>query len=633
MPSLVSEFIINPVLRQARRFSEISRATPSVAGEEDTPVAQADAVHDSDDAEDVVQQGPDVPLERQRSRPLSSSTQETIVEEATVEPVTPNGPLLDHLGFPITPPRNAPAKGGPIPEDDGMRELRTRIQEINCRDISSGEKARLIHDTLLEGYRASMTTATSLGKGDSDDGSIGHVWEPASPTGPLESFKFWQNQVMGEPSVKETFVLSESDIAPTYAPIRHSRTPSSTTPTHSAASLTETQGPLGCEHYERNVKLQCSTCKKWYTCRFCHDANEDHTLIRKDTKNMLCMLCATPQKASDVCNNCGEITAQYYCNICKLWENRPSKPIYHCNDCGICRRGMGLGKDFFHCKTCRACITTSIESSHKCIERSTDCDCPICGEYMFTSPKRVVFMVCGHSIHKKCYEQHMKSSYKCPICNKSLVNMETQFRNLDLAIMSQPMPPDFQDTKAKILCNDCSARSTVAYHWLGLKCSICRSYNTVELQIMGRNIEGLQPAAGDQPPAAEVASPEEAIPGSRRISITTGPRAIPGPNRRRHSSNALEPPSRIIDRYARSMSPSRLMMDLPQSSVLEVDGESDDDILGFWRSGESEEDDGASDDDDYDSEESSDDDAPEADDDDEDDDDEDENGINLIGHR
>jgi hypothetical protein len=202
-------------------------------------VVQADAVHDSDDAEDVAQQGPSLPLERQRSRPLSTSTQETIVEEvAVVEPVTPNGPLLDHLGFPITPPRSAPAKGGPIPEDDGMRELRTRIQEINSQDISSGEKARLIHDTLLEGYRASMATATSLGKVDSDDGSIGHVWEPASPTGPLESFKFWQNQVMGEPSVKETFVLSESDIAPTYAPIRHSRTPSATTPTHSAMSGT-----------------------------------------------------------------------------------------------------------------------------------------------------------------------------------------------------------------------------------------------------------------------------------------------------------------------------------------------------------------------------------------------------------
>lgn len=352
MPSLVSEFIINPVLRQARRFSEISRAT--LAGDEETPVVPPDAVHDSDDADDVGQQGPDASPdaspEQRRSRPLSSSTQETIVEEVPAGPATGHGPLLDHLGFPITPPRNAPTKNGPIPEDDGMRELRSRIQEINSREIPSNEKARLMHDTLLEGYRASVIAGSPLAKSDSDDGSIGQTWELASPVGPLESLKYWQNQFIGESSVKETFVLSESDIAPTYAPVRHSRTPSTTTPTHSAASLTETRGPLGCEHYERNVKLQCSTCKKWYTCRFCHDLHEDHTLIRKDTKNMLCMLCATPQKASEVCSNCGVVSAQYYCNICKLWENRANKPIYHCNDCGICRRGMGLGKDFFHCK-------------------------------------------------------------------------------------------------------------------------------------------------------------------------------------------------------------------------------------------------------------------------------------------
>lgn len=210
--------------------------------------------------------------------------------------------------------------------------------------------------------------------------------------------------------------------------------------------------------------------------------------------------------------------------------------------------------------------------------------------------------------------------------------METQFRNLELAIISQPMPPEFQDTKAKILCNDCSARSTVAYHWLGLKCSICRSYNTVELQMMGRNIEELQAAAGDQPPVTEETDLAEVVAGNRRISITTGPRPIPGRNRRRHSSNAPEPPSRIIDRYARSMSPTRFMMDNPQPALQEMDGESDDDILGFWRSAEDDEDDGASDDDEDDSEESSDDDAHEAED-DEDDDDEDENGINLIGHR
>jgi hypothetical protein len=62
--------------------------------------------------------------------------------------------------------------------------------------------------------------------------------------------------------------------------------------------------------------------------------------------------------------------------------------------------------------------------------------------------------------------------------------METQFRNLDRAIDSQPMPPQFQDTKAMVSCNDCYAKSAVKYHWLGLKCAICDSYNTAQLSIL-----------------------------------------------------------------------------------------------------------------------------------------------------
>ncbi|KAI4102656.1 MAG: hypothetical protein L6R37_004246 [Teloschistes peruensis] len=50
--------------------------------------------------------------------------------------------------------------------------------------------------------------------------------------------------------------------------------------------------------------------------------------------------------------------------------------------------------------------------------------------------------------------------------------MDVQFRRLEEAIESQPMPPEFQDMKALIHCNDCHAKSSVKYHWLGLKCSV-----------------------------------------------------------------------------------------------------------------------------------------------------------------
>ncbi|KAL9613983.1 MAG: hypothetical protein Q9167_001532 [Letrouitia subvulpina] len=39
--------------------------------------------------------------------------------------------------------------------------------------------------------------------------------------------------------------------------------------------------------------------------------------------------------------------------------------------------------------------------------------------------------------------------------------MEMQFRQLERAIESQPMPPQFQDTKAWIFCNDCNAKSAL----------------------------------------------------------------------------------------------------------------------------------------------------------------------------
>ncbi|KAF7544362.1 hypothetical protein G7Z17_g10012 [Cylindrodendrum hubeiense] len=340
MSSLVSDFLINPVLRQARRFSEISRST--FAGDGDKPsVHTDDAVSNSSHLDSPV---PDssIPVESPLTQPHNASTQETRVrvEQPTPTPAMADAsPPHDHISHALS-----PRTSRKIPEDDGMKELRTKIHGINARDISPEEKAKLIHDTLLEGYRASRT--------DLHVAKIIEIGEPLesilaqSPSRPL---KFWQNQ-SGEGPDAERFILSDEDIKPTYVPVKQPKQHGSETPVIPSEVVPETDQPLGCQHYERNIKLQCFTCKKWYTCRFCHDANEDHNLVRRETKNMLCMICATPQKASNACVGCGEIAAHYYCNICKLWENRQSKSIYHCNDCGICRKGMGLGKDFFHCK-------------------------------------------------------------------------------------------------------------------------------------------------------------------------------------------------------------------------------------------------------------------------------------------
>lgn len=228
-------------------------------------------------------------------------------------------------------------------------------------------------------------------------------------------------------------------------------------------------------------------------------------------------------------------------------------------------------------------MSMSVEKSHKCIERVSDCDCPICGEYMFTSPSPVVFMLCGHGIHKACYDEHMKSSYKCPICSKSTVNMETQFRNLDRAIDSQPMPPQFQDTKAMVSCNDCYAKSAVKYHWLGLKCAICDSYNTAQLSILSDPAVEVPPLESRESESATPQAPENLdAPASAYASRT-----------RRYSANVLllSPQETRIRfspyirpaRTARSVSPVRGLRFLDSSeAIAESDDSADEDTLDFW---------------------------------------------------
>ncbi|PKS12154.1 hypothetical protein jhhlp_001452 [Lomentospora prolificans] len=619
MSSLVSDFIINPVLRQARRLSEISRAAPEQPATVDGDAATTPprtAVSQEERHDHAVVDSPSTP------RPTTSSTQSTSVESAhaadpsqwiySEPPITPT---RDHASEPQAPVLTPPKES--LPEDDGMGALRRRLLEIQTMEAESGEKARLMHDALMEGYRNSQRQGAD-GEPILPTIPAGEAWEQSLALGPLDALKFWQHP-LGEVSSSEKFVLTVDDVKPTYAVIDGQVSTS----------------VLGCQHYRRNVKPQCSTCNKWYSCRFCHDAAEDHPLIRKDTKNMLCMLCACPQRASDVCINCGVTAARYYCNICKFWDDHPLKNIYHCHDCGICRRGIGLGKDFFHCKTCCACISISILGSHKCIERSTDCNCPICGEYMFTSPKPLVFMPCGHSIHRKCYAEHEKTSYKCPICNKAFRNMETQFRNLDVAIQSQPMPEEFQDTKAIVLCNDCCAKSTTKYHWLGLKCMVCTSYNTVELQILGGNphqhpnapeAQGRLEGAGQAQLQAQTILGQESN-ADFSAEQQAGAIAV----RRRYSSHGQEMRYTIDPRLARSLSPGH-GIDIPLAVANRTaEDDSEDDMLGFWSR-----DRGNrvvhSDDDEYDSHYDDSDSLPDLNEEDEDDEDSDDDII-LIGHR
>ncbi|KAF1850000.1 uncharacterized protein K460DRAFT_360865 [Cucurbitaria berberidis CBS 394.84] len=526
--SLLSSFIIDPVVRHARRFSGQPPPEASHDGAQlltcdnadsvaivrpNDPPRGADANNSTPGNEELSQTTSGRPTALiDRFRPPSSTQRprSAVVDhddstiQSTTAPVNiptemssnPSRILADQFrrlnidspvssapatpSIPSTRPiarQHASAMSESLPADDGMAHLRMRIHQIRDLKITDQERARMIHGIMTEKYNIMRPTSPSS--------FVSHD-RPYTPTSGQSIFSDLQASSpyssASDIDPENPYNLREGDTTSTYRP--NNQHSSADNGEEEEDEVAEGELTLGCQHYKRNVKVQCFQCRRWYTCRHCHDAVEDHNLNRIMTQNMLCMSCGTPQRAAEQCKECETQAACYYCDICKLWDNNSKKKIYHCPDCGICRRGEGLGKDFYHCKNCNVCISISHATSHKCLPRATDSNCPICGDYLFTSSTAVVSMPCGHYLHKGCYNLYMETAYKCPICKKSAVCMDLQWQKLTQAIESQPMPDQFSNTRAIVQCNDCSAKSSVKYHWLGNQCGSCDSYNTNELRIL-----------------------------------------------------------------------------------------------------------------------------------------------------
>ncbi|KAI7485553.1 zf-CHY-domain-containing protein [Hortaea werneckii] len=379
-----------------------------------------------------------------------------------------------------------------LPDDDGMRTLREKLHEIRSLAISTEDKARKMHYLMTQDYLAHRAHYTNASAHEAE--SLPHSPDLVPPKDPANPYN-----------------IRPGDLEPTYSPLPVY--PNDINGDDEGRPEDDPSPLLGCAHYKRNVKVQCFDCKRWFSCRHCHDQATDlpfpHQLNRKKTRNMLCMLCKTPQPAGETCVNCEEYAAWYYCPKCKLWDNDSNKRIYHCDDCGICRVGEGLGKDYVHCRRCNVCISISTSASHPCVERATEGNCPLCLVYLFESPTPVVSLPCGHYMHGECYKDLMAVTYKCPVCSKSAVNMELQWRKLDDEIRAQPMPEDDSELEGLMPhiedaaqneqdhtndqtaprrprevyagCNDCGRRSWTPFHWLGLKCQVCDSYNTNQM--------------------------------------------------------------------------------------------------------------------------------------------------------
>ncbi|KAF7995499.1 hypothetical protein HCN44_006606 [Aphidius gifuensis] len=236
----------------------------------------------------------------------------------------------------------------------------------------------------------------------------------------------------------------------------------------------------GCDHYKRKSKFVTPCCNKVYTCRFCHDEQETHSVNRKEVTELICVVCDTRQPVQATCQNCNVRFGNYTCLECNLFDD-DDKSQYHCDGCGICRVG---GRDrFFHCATCNMCLPVQLKNGHKCVENVSHSNCPVCLDDIHTSRIPCHIPDCGHLLHRICFEELLHSGhYACPTCQVSLLDMTDLWRYLDQEVSLTPMPLEYKLYKAEILCKDCHEESTVKFHVVGLKCLHCGSYNTCRIK-------------------------------------------------------------------------------------------------------------------------------------------------------
>ena len=297
-----------------------------------------------------------------------------------------------------------------------------------------------------------------------------------------------------------------------------------------------------CSHYTKCCsKFKFACCGLIDPCKRCHleRGNCEPTVVK--ITFVSCNLCGLEQEPSPHCSNsaCGVEFANAYCGICQIWT---SKEIFHCTDCGICR--IGTRQTLTHCMDCGTCfnVDKSKGEIHECANNKqtkwVDGLCVVCAESTFNSQSKSFILPCSHLIHTNCFNQYVQqSNYKCPHCKKSICDLTTQWNFIRSQIKLYPIqnemvpiePGDVVDTPygkfkvnkiniiestklfegffvswftdknskynaratltysvvkknlyKNIYCNDCGKNSQTPFHFYGLECVECGSFNTQE---------------------------------------------------------------------------------------------------------------------------------------------------------
>lgn len=231
---------------------------------------------------------------------------------------------------------------------------------------------------------------------------------------------------------------------------------------------------IKCQHYERGCQIIAKCCQKQFPCRLCHDEHSDHKIDRHATEQIVCNTCQTEQPVSNQCIYCAVSFGDYYCEPCRFWVNDQVDNLWHCDKCGICRRKSLPEIKYIHCDQCHSCWP---ESGHECIA-AKDATCPVCNEPIWDSCQTFVTLPCQHVIHTTCFQELIQHDFRCPLCKKSVTNMN--WTALADQVRATPVPEEFANWTVDIACDDCGHNvNGLKYHPIGHACPECSSFNTI----------------------------------------------------------------------------------------------------------------------------------------------------------
>ena len=120
----------------------------------------------------------------------------------------------------------------------------------------------------------------------------------------------------------------------------------------------------------------------------------------------------------------------------------------------------------------------------------------VCQEDLFSSRSASHEMPCGHAIHWHCFKELTSYDTRCPVCKKTAEtreHMAATWSAMAMGISLQPVPPEMARV-VTIICNDCEeVQENRQWHFLGVQCLECSSFNTIveKITLMGREAVGV----------------------------------------------------------------------------------------------------------------------------------------------